>query len=673
MSARVCLVQSLYGAAAQKAIIQEIMSSNYTDIVTGYLAFMISYSVEDGVTIQDIHRNLSLDDEYSEELIVYLNYARYHVSPFEWKHIRDPVSLIRLEESSSLVDRLDTFLDAAQLLVIGGNNSHALAASIGLLLVLDDVRAKNLGFLLGKNDSAPTEDAKLLEIADRYTFNENVDAELDNLICSEPQSAWFYELRARMPKDIDGPTLPIDGESAAAFSTRIVDAMRDHINATGSPSEVRRLLEQLGVATRSTLAARAIAALLERELDPPVATGATPAQGIWYLSSPIVQPHAFRILEYIRPGVVDRILTESKAAQRSVSVDLLATTCRPDSNAVFHIKTLGLPAQRSLVYTAYAMFNLGEYSEAAKTIAAAKADPDFDLAPRVLSFEYALLRKIDRIDLALQAFSVAYLQDQRAAGFYPLSELAEWAVLEAKVDAVALSRSILLHVYTTNVGPDREGDLSDAFEDALDFAKTLLPSQMMDFAEKSSAIRYFLQFVATIDRLEDTTRLPDLDSIEAERIRVLQWLLENDPVNRSSYTTEIANITKDQEVARLSAQFERSKIYVHEEGVRRVFEVELRPTFERYRLLLQDPRLETVSEEIEIRLKKLLRESEERLRYILLPSTERDSVYFSMLQRAYDLLVLDPVYGLRTYLSTRILHGVLKANFALRLSRRICF
>src|ERR1019366_1672127 len=162
----------------------------------------------------------------------------------------------------------------------------------------------------------------------------------------------------------------------------------------------------------------------------------------------------------------------------------------------------------------------------------------------------------------------------------------------------ALARSILLHAYSTHVGPRRDGDLSDAFEDVLDFFEVDLPSKLYDAPINGQARRYFLRFIATIDRLEDTTRLGDLYVIEAERIKVLQWLVENDSSNRGVYTAEIGAITKDQEVARLSAQFERSKIYVHEEGVRRAFLTELRPMFERYKQLLADPRIELISGDI---------------------------------------------------------------------------
>jgi hypothetical protein len=231
-----------------------------------------------------------------------------------------------------------------------------------------------------------------------------------------------------------------------------------------------------------------------------------------------------------------------------------------------------------------------------------------------------------------------------------MPEITEWAVSQARADAAALDRSILLHVYSSFYDSRRDGDLSDALEDSLDFFAVPQPSGLLPLPVDHSRLVYFLRFIATIDRLEDTTRFDTLDDIENERIRILQWLVQRDLPNRNAYTQEISSITKDQEVARLSAQFERSKIYIHEDGIRRTFEAEIRALFFRYRQMLADPQIDVQIEQIEQRIRKLLKDSEKTFTYLIIPSTERETTYRTMIQRAYDILVFDPNHGFKTYL-----------------------
>ena len=470
--------------------------------------------------------------------------------------------------------------------------------------------------------------------------------------------ASLLELAART--DALGAHFDIENDDCPTAS--LVHLLKTHLQMEDDPSETRRQLQTLGLAIRKTNAAQLIASILERKLEPSIAEEFSPCEVASYLSAPLVQPQNFKILEKLMPGAMRRVERDLPEIGRGTTFQLLANTVAPLGDVRETISALKLPDRRARFHISYALYNVGDFQGAAVELDAIRTYHGSEFSPRELSFQLAVLRRLDRLDLVLEAFTEAYLTNPEARALYPLEEMVVWAVEKAQVDEASIDRAILLHAYASNIGTKHDGDLSDAFEDTLDYYGANLPSELVGRVTDVAKLRYFLRFIASIDRLEDTVRLDTLDEIESERIKVLQWLIEDNSQLRGTYTQEIAAITKDQEVARLSAQFERSKIYLHEEGVRRTFSSELKPLFDRYKQGLAEPEVGARAEHIEQRLRRLLKEAESQVGYFLLPSTERDKIYFAMLQRAYDLLVLDPIHGLKTYLSTRILHGVLEGE-----------
>jgi len=647
-NARLTLAHVANGIATQKDLLKTIVNTPGIDTLYAYLSFFFSYSLEESVTLNEIRR------EFAEPSIL-RSYFLYHVSPFDLDSVDQPHRCISLENNSPIIDRFETLVE---MLLLFHSRNHCLSATsqaTNLLNAVKDPRLYSLDFCLSSENVHASEHSEFLAACDEYTLGNyaTAAATISSILSSNPAAAWVYELAAR--NDVAFGTQ----RSASSLMNAIIADVRAFLDLSKDLPTVRTTLRKAGFQTRKLLPARAVAALLDRGVDIPISEVASSAQSVFCLSSPLVQPLNYGLLKRINVNAFDKLRSRSIA---SPAHKLNILSLSGEHVSVKQMEELSVPPKRALLYLAYHAYNMHDYSAATKYYEQYREDMSTPTSPRTLTFQYALHRRQQRVDAALNAFVDAYFDNQRLHALYSMDEFAEWSVSRAAADASALNRSILLHVYSSLYDARFDGDLSDALEDVLDHFGARVPSALLSGALERRRLNYFVRFVATIDRLEDTTRFDSLDEIETERITLLQWLVQNDASNRNAYTQEISSITKDQEVARLSAQFERSKIYVHEEGIRRTFETEIKPKFLRYRQMLSEPGVGAQIDQIEQRIRKLLKESELTVGYLLIPSTERDSVYFSMIQGAYDIFGLDPNHGFKTYLSTRILHGILEGE-----------
>jgi tetratricopeptide (TPR) repeat protein len=651
LAAKIALAQCTDGVAAQKKILDHVVSTPIINPIVAYLIFFFSYSLEDTVQYNEIKRDLGTP---VDELDAYF---RHHVLTPEIGSISRPADCILQEENSPIIDRFETFMDMAQLLLIRQENISELKLAMNMLANVADQRVSNLRFCLGLNEATITHDLRFTQACDEYTLGnyEQAAESIDASINASPAAAWFYELAARTDTALSRV------RSGSCLVQQVIIETQSFLDINKDLNQTQVALQKLSFFTRKLPPSRAISSLLDRVLDPPVIADYTDNQKVWCLTSPLQQPYHYSILlQLLSDRAFNKLLTDVPGAV-SITHQLHLACAQRHVDSGHQIEPMDLPQSRKLLYSAYSLYNKDDYAASASYYSAFESSLPKAASPRTAIFHYALLRRLNQIKPALATFTDAFFLNRRSHALYSLGEVVGWAVSQARADDSALDRSILLHIYSTFYDRRYDGDLSDAMEDVLDYYDVSAPSELLSQRIEKKRLIYFLRHVATIDRLEDTTRFMDLDEVEIERIKVLQWLVENDAQQRSAYTQEISSITKDQEVARLSAQFERSKIYVHEEGIRRTFESEIRPAYYRYRQLLADPQISMQTDQIEQRIRKILKDSEV-VGYILLPSTERDSGYFSMIQRAYDIFVLDPNHGFKTYLSTRILHGVLEGE-----------
>jgi hypothetical protein len=173
---------------------------------------------------------------------------------------------------------------------------------------------------------------------------------------------------------------------------------------------------------------------------------------------------------------------------------------------------------------------------------------------------------------------------------------------------------------------------------------------------------HFLRYVCVVRVMEDSTVFLEFKDVELERIKICQGLIDLDPENERTYSEEIRILTRDAEVAALLRHVEESRIYVDEDGVRRVLQRELRDSYDRYARLLREPELDYKAAEIARLFAELLKDPRNDLKGLRLPASEREGLFESMYQSVLNQFVVGPQYGLDTYLSTRIRHGSLEGH-----------
>lgn len=201
------------------------------------------------------------------------------------------------------------------------------------------------------------------------------------------------------------------------------------------------------------------------------------------------------------------------------------------------------------------------------------------------------------------------------------------------------------------------------------------PTQLMSIADQFDPreLREFLFRVCAIDVLACSYHFQGTRDLEAERIRICQFLSEIDPARSKTYSDEISTITSRSLIKEGMRQIEGSKIYVDEKGIRATGRKLLEESFSRYRELASMSSIDTIR----------MLDPENLHLYIITPEgLERrpisasdldlagsqtrivpSSLFLTFIELFMDIrdrFIASGDYGLDGYLSVRVRHGVLQ-------------
>lgn|GEM_PF-2393050 len=185
-----------------------------------------------------------------------------------------------------------------------------------------------------------------------------------------------------------------------------------------------------------------------------------------------------------------------------------------------------------------------------------------------------------------------------------------------------------------------------------------LDAQML--RTSNASVVFLFRYVCVENYL---TGLPSIDTSKAltqERVRILQRLHSLDSANASYYEEEIRDLTYRLELQEGVESFDRSRVFVNLDGIRRWAKRALREDLLRYQSLI-----EAGSDTL-----AALQDAVTKLRGNLpLPealfqqaTTEADKVLVDMLLRLRTQYLSSPEDGLDVFLSLRIRHGSLSGN-----------
>lgn len=665
ISARIALLQASMGVTAQKEFLESLLNQSGINILVATVAFYLSFAAEEHVSKAELDREL---DEIASGQAPgdVVEYFRYHSNPLDLP--AKPHVVVALEENSPIIDRFETFVEMAQLEVARAgslDDTPFIGRAIERLAPVPDLRVRNLCFLFSPRAELLNRDPEFTALCDKYTTGDYVlaaggaRAELE----TNARSAWLYDLavRAAMKGDSSEAENPEFGEN---FIGRILSGMHRQRAFIGDIDETIFRIQKLMLLGRRMPSSRYLASVDSSAMPMLVRDDPSLSQWLWILSSPLDNSLHLRQIRALSPdGAVLIELHAQTSLTMAIAVKILDGI--PPSEAI------ELPADRRRQFEGHAALNRADANGALDRYLAYRDVATGSDKLRSLTLIYAAQRATGAYDDSVALFAEAYLDNPAAARLIPVPDLAAWIAEMQAINAGAVGASIALHAYSTLYDSDHDGDLSDAYENALDYCGVSGPTEFLksEHGLTQPALTYFIRHICTVARMEDGTGFDEIDEIENERVQLLQWLIGADPDNAPHYIAEIKALTKDQAVASLSAHLERSKIYVNEEAVRRSFDAEMRYSFARYRELLDEPNLEIRAEAIEARLRKLLREAEFELRDLKLPATERDSLFRNLYLIALQEFLVYPNGGLKTYLSTRILHGALEGEMRSNLAR----
>lgn len=174
--------------------------------------------------------------------------------------------------------------------------------------------------------------------------------------------------------------------------------------------------------------------------------------------------------------------------------------------------------------------------------------------------------------------------------------------------------------------------------------------------------KQFLSDVCTPDVIEVNINLGSSRALFAERMKICQQLVRQDPGAATKYLEEIRQITYTVELEEGIRNFDSSRLFVNEAAIQEWGAKSLAEDYSRYRLL-QDASLPEL-ENIQAAAVFVLNDRESPLPQALLdqPKTEADRLLLDLAQRVLREFLYGATSGLNAYLSLRIRHGSLAGH-----------
>ncbi|HBP0650774.1 TPA: hypothetical protein L5Q18_004785 [Pseudomonas aeruginosa] len=630
---KLTLLQLSEGRSAQKKYVQDTIDTNEFSILAAMSAYFISMALDESLSIAQLEEDMSS----FLEIKMLREFALCNILPYKINEIEDPSLLLMLEETQPLIDRLQAFISMAQLFVAknGINPSSQIFKSIKLLESIPDVRIKRLISLADPQCIAS--DGEYLNALDNYTLgNYSGDYKITTDTIGVV-SAKFAQLNSPPPSGED-----------ASVAQKIVGCIFNMLTSPAQRKSLAPTLRKLSLYAGQPIAIQ-MAEFIKNGQD--------------YLFDDEIDELAFLAAiggnsDNPRNSKLLRKLNPDFSAPRSDSVTrkLYAALESGYEEGVALIDSLGIPNSRAQTYKGHLAHINNDLETAINHYKAAIACSNGFSRDRINKNLFRALFNSSRIQECVDLVADMQLNSTLTENSYPLIELSK-----QMVDTPDLSFSIraamVIHL-TSKLDPEWERVLSDYYENIMYSLGVSRPSELTKSAPSITVdeLIYFLRFICIPRILDDTTEFENPDEIDQERILICQKLIELDPINKDSYSSEIRSITKDGRVTDALNHIEASNIYVDEDGLKDYVEQSIKERFSKYRELSESPEMEAQAEQMVKNIERILSERIE-LKNIEFPAIDRKGILSNMLHYFVHNFALNPAYGLDTHLSSSIRHG----------------
>lgn len=213
-----------------------------------------------------------------------------------------------------------------------------------------------------------------------------------------------------------------------------------------------------------------------------------------------------------------------------------------------------------------------------------------------------------------------------------------------------------------------------AYDNFLSSHGFTMPNQLISDKRFSSAeLCMFLGKVCTLDVMAGSYHFSSTEAIESERLRLCQYLSTLDIPEKGQYVQEISDISERYIIRQGMREIDEGKIYINERGIKTSSEKLLKENFNRFLELasineLADLHLLSTSnltllepdKHGEVKADPVgIKDIEELSKYMKIVPVSHVELFKDLFLEIRDLYISSSEYGLDSYLSIRIRHGIL--------------
>ncbi|MEB0007888.1 hypothetical protein QN412_13720 [Pseudomonas sp. RTB3] len=650
---KICVLQLLYGLKEQKDYLEKIVNTEFFSVHGALVSYHTSLRSEENVTFAEMESEL---EEYPGEIS---SYFTYHLTPANLDRIQNTAVVQCAEETQTIIDRLLAHIAMLQLYFAQGHcNPRALDEIIKLSAWIPDASIQNLVRVNAKQPALI--DTAELDIFECYALGQYGTKYI--------RSAEFLEVMA-YDKAYDSD--PQELESTSLFDETI-ELMAKTVTYASAQVKIRHRLGKIAMISPSLSLSINISNFLKNAGDTPAVDKRTLKSKLALISGSLANPKSWSLIrhESMAPGFTVALAPEQEKLN---TIQLFRYMEEGFEDGARGISRLSLPEYRINTYIGHLAYKLKKYDQAEKHYVLSLATPVQFPQDRVRSYLFNSVFAQEKIEDAVKLAVEHCLRNPNVVDLYPLADLSN-AALAIKGLRADIATAILIHLTARQVHTKWERKLSDIHENVLFKAGVDKPSEL--FAVQADyeprMLVYFLRHVCVSRILDDSSAYNSVEEIEEERIAICQWLAVLDPPNKSVYASEIKDITRNENIASIWHQFQSSKVYVDEDGLRNFLAPSFKETFRRYLILRDSPSLNTQAEKLAKALERILKDVNSGFKNIKLPASEAESLFNTMIYQFLNAFATHPAYGLDTHLSTAVRHGVFEGHVRTALISILC-
>jgi hypothetical protein len=637
ISRKIILLNNSLGVAEQKKYLSDVVSTPGINPLAAVTAYYISMLCEEGRSTDQLEEELA----QSWENPLFKDFTICHVIPHRILEISNPATVLGYEECLPLIDRLQSFINLAQLFVARHGIDSRAHIYRALKLIEDTSDPRVLKLIALAEGRIHSEDDEFVKCLDNYTRGRYSEV--------ESSSTDLLELLATK-----NAHLSMDPKSYGDGSLfcRAVATIHKLLVVPQERFENSLALRKLSLAFVGDSVPFQVAALIENDQEFVLDDDNHVLSRLAAICGRMDNPRNWRLYEEINPDFV----WDHSAMNGGITGSLYNILHMDYFDGCSAIDEIDIPDYRKFAYKGHLAFRNNIIEEAISNYRlAAVADGAF-VASRAKRYLFRALLKNNQLEDCVALVASHCVSSPGIEAVYPLLDLASKILDTAKLNA-NLSAAIILNL-ASRIDPDWEKPLSDYYENIMYAWGVETPSELSVGVGGVGDLEliFFLRYICVPRILDDTTAFDSPELIDGERILVCQKLIDIDPKNIKIYSAEIKTITRDSQVLKLLQQIQASNIFVDEEGLKLSIEANIKDRFSKYQELISYPEIDAQAESISKVLERMIN-SKAEFKALSLPATERKALFSGLLHYFVSGFAMHPVYGLDTHLSTSIRHG----------------